>query len=382
MTPFAEEIAHEIARSGPMTFRRFMERALYDPEHGYYASGRVKIGREGDFVTSVSIGPLFAKLVALEIRAIWERLGEPERFTMVEQGADGGDFAHDFLSALVGFAQGEPERWGGFAAALEYRIVEPFAVHRRRQEERLASFQGKVTWAGALEELEPWEGVHFSNELLDAMPVHRVVWREGAGWRERYVNEALQWEDGPLSTPELAAALEGVPQVEGYESEVALETQRWIGAVAARMKRGVVLLADYGFSRSDYYLPERREGTLSAYRNQQRQEDPLANPGEVDLTAHVEFTSLTEHAEALGFRLAGFTDQHHYLVALGKELFHDSDAPPTPEETRERRAFISLMHPGLLGRAFRFLALTKGIDPLPPLPGFALSPEPRGALGV
>ena len=377
MPPLAEILRAEIARSGPIPFRRFMERALYDPAHGYYASGRAAIGRGGDFLTSVSVGPLYGRLLATQFEEMWEHLGRPARFEVVEQGANNGDFAHDVLSAV----QGSPD----FAAALHYTILEPFAVNTVRQRQRLAAFAGRVTWHAALDALPPFTGVHFSNELVDALPVHRVVYR-GGEWRERYVTAGepgpFAWSDGPLSTPALAAALAHLPVAEGYETEVNLEAHAWLAAVLGRLERGYMLVADYGFSRADYYLPERTQGTLTGYRQHRRCEDLLADPGEQDLTAHAEFTTLAERAVQLGADVAGFTDQHHFLAALGRAVFPDVTDPRqlTPERQQAMRAFATLIHPTLMGRAFHFLAFAKTAPAH--LRGYALAGDSYRALGM
>ena len=374
MSALAEILLAEIARNGPIPFRQFMERALYDTAHGYYASGRAAIGRHGDFMTSVSVGPLFGRLLAVQFEQMWERLERPAQFTVVEQGANTGDFAHDVLSA----AQARRE----FCAALHYTIVDPFEANTARQRERLAPFAGRVTWRSSLEALPPFTGVHFSNELLDALPVHRVVFRNGA-WREQHVGTdsgKLCWSDGPLSNPALTAPLAHLPQIEGYASEISLEAPAWVESVTRRLERGYVIVADYGYKRTEYYLPGRTDGTLSAYREHRRCEDPLANPGEQDLTAHVEFTTLAERALQAGLTLAGFTDQHHFLAALGRRFFPDITDPAqlTPERRKELRAFATLVHPTLMGRAFQFLALAKNA-PLQLL-GYELAADAEKAL--
>ena len=379
MPSLSEILRAEIARTGHIPFRRFMELALYHPEHGYYASGRAAIGRGGDFITSVSVGPLFGRLLAVQFAQMWERLERPARFSIVEQGANNGDFAHDVLAAARD--AGPPE----FFAALDYQIIEPFPINAARQQERLAGFAGRVAWHAALDNCPPFSGVHFSNELVDAFPVHRVVFRNGT-WRECRVAVAegggFTWADGPLSDPALAAATAHFPQIEGYATEINLEAPAWIAAVARKLERGYVLVADYGYSRADYCLPERRDGTLSAYRQHRRCADPLADPGLCDLTAHVDFTTLAEAAEAAGLALAGFADQHHFLAALGRSAFPDVADPRelTPERQKELRAFATLIHPAHLGRAFHFLALARNAPPA--LEGYALAADPCKALGI
>lgn len=361
-----------------MPFRRFMEQALYHPAHGYYASGRAAIGRGGDFVTSVSVGPLFGRLLTIQFEEMWERLERPACFEVVEQGANQADFAHDVLSA----ARLSP----AFAQALRYRIIEPFAVNTARQRSRLAAFAGQVTWHASVEELPSFTGVHFSNELLDALPVCAVVFRQGE-WRERCVTTdavgiGFAWTDRPLSDAALKAFLPYLPAVEGYTTEINLEAPAWLESVARRLERGYLLIADYGFSHADYYLPERIEGTLTGYRHQCRCGDMLAEPGEQDLTAHVDFTTLAERAEAGGLALAGFTDQHHFLAALGRSVFPDIADPRelTPARQKELRAFATLMHPAMMGRGFQYLAFAKAAPA--GLRGYELASEPRKALGL
>ncbi|MEI6351914.1 MAG: SAM-dependent methyltransferase, partial [Verrucomicrobiota bacterium] len=379
MPALSEIIRAEIARSGPMPFRRFMELALYEPNYGYYASGRAAIGRRGDFVTSVSVSSLFGRLLAGQFQEMWELLGQPPEFTLVEQGANTGDFAQDVLTA----AAASP----AFFAALRYVIVEPFPANTARQQTRLAELVrsgANVTWHAALAELPPFTGVHFSNELLDAMPAHLVVFREGA-WMERHVVASpaegelgFAWQDGPLSTEALQEILPHLPAVEGYQTEINLEAPAWIETLARRLQRGYVLVADYGFSRSDLYLPERIRGTLSCYRQQRRSEEPLAFVGDQDITAHVDFTTLAERAEASGLTLTGFTDQHHFMMGLAKHAFPDATAPLSADQQRKLRALATLMHPSLMGRAFQFLALAKDAPAV--LRGYEFARDPRARL--
>ena len=176
-------IRDEIRERGPISFARFMEQALYHPVHGYYSSGRCTIGRHGDYFTSVSVGPLFGKMLARQFAEIWHALGRPDDFVIVEQGAHHGEFATDVLETV---REGSPELF----ATLRYRIVEPFPILRQRQQGVLRCFAGKTEWCASLEGMEPFSGVHFSNELVDAMPVHLVVAAgapERREWHERLV---------------------------------------------------------------------------------------------------------------------------------------------------------------------------------------------------
>jgi SAM-dependent MidA family methyltransferase len=365
--PLTELIRSEIAAGGPMSFRRFMEQALYHAEHGYYASGKARIGRGGDFFTNVSVGPLFGRLLARQIAEMWRVLGTPAEFTIVEQGAHGGDLAADVLDGLRAMF---PE----CHEAVRYEIVEPFPRLEARQRERLGAFAGKVQWMRGWEGMRIEAGVHLSNELPDAFPVHLVQWT-GDEWRERMVTERdgqFVFVDGPATSDALGTACARIPGPlpEGYTTEVNLAAGEWIRDVAAVMTRGFVLAVDYGFPRHEYYVPTRTAGTLSAYANHRREADPLARPGEIDLTAHVEFDSVIEAATAAGLRLEGFTDQHHFMVGVGVAHFADG------ANASERRAFQTLMHPQFMGTAFKVAAFSKGVAAPVSLEGFLFARPP------
>ena len=357
MSSLTIELRARVAQHGPISFCEFMEAALYHPQHGYYSSGRAVIGRRGDFFTNVSVGPLFGRLMARHFAEMWKGLGSPAQWTIVEQGAHRGEFAKDALGGLREFA---PRAF----AAVKYRIVEPVEALRTAQMLALAGLP--VEWLPRLDELEPFTGVHFSNELLDAFPVHLVACRDGR-WVERhvdFVDDGFVFTDGPLNDSRLAPHLAAMKVPDGFVTEINLAALDWIDTLAVKIQRGCVLAIDYGYSR-DQFL-DRPAGTLSAYAAHQREPDPLARPGEIDLTAHVEFTSLIEHAERSGFHLQTFTDQHHFMVALSR--LHFTNVPPPPAELR---AFKTLMHPALLGQAFKVLCLEKGIDASPEIAGFS-----------
>ena len=365
----SDSIREKIRAEGPVTFAWFMEQALYHPALGYYSSGRCEIGRRGDYFTNVSVGPLFGRLLARQFAEMWDILGRPGDFSIVEQGAHHGDFARDVLRSAQ---MQSPD----FFAALRYRIIEPFGVLRERQAETLGEFTGQVSWDEALADLDPFCGVHFSNELLDAMPVH-LVDRSGLVWRERCVVEsgdgfayiARPIEDGSLLR-QLTKIPEGLPSP--YETEVSLAALDWVETVANKLARGFVLAVDYGYARDRFYAPERTSGTLQCYASHRRQSSPLEGAGFTDITAHVDWTSVAERAEECGLTLSGFTDQHHFITGLLGQM--------TLEEN-ERRALQTLLHPELLGTRFQYLALGKAVPPRP-LSGFAFARDPRLQLGL
>src|SRR6266481_2530032 len=211
-------IRAEIENRGPQSFSWFMQQALYHPEHGYYSSGRCVIGRKGDYFTNVSVGALFGHILAAQFGEIWESLGRIDSFAIVEQGAHDGQFARDVLEC-------SQKRAPEFFAALQYRIVEPFRILQERQQRSLESFRGKVEWR---ESLEPFTGVHFSNELLDSMPAHVM-----SGGREKFVGldgDNFIFVERPIDA-------------DRKSDEAALA---WIDEVAANLQRGYVIAIDYG----------------------------------------------------------------------------------------------------------------------------------------
>jgi SAM-dependent MidA family methyltransferase len=366
-----EVIRRAIRQTGPVTFAWFMEQALYHPEFGYYSSGKCQIGRRGDYFTNVSVGPLFGRLLAGQFAEMWEVLDRPADSVIVEQGAHDGDFARDVLVAAR-------ERRPDFFSALRYRIVEPFPILQQRQTETLGDFQEKVTWEKSLADLEPFCGVHFSNELLDAMPVHLLTRKEGAGeWQERYVTESgdgFAFVVKPIADESLIRYLAKIPgpPTAPYETEVNLAASAWIEEVSRKLDRGFVLAVDYGYPRDQFYAPERTSGTLQCYAAHRTMSSPLENIGQADITAHVDWTSIAERAEKYGLTLIGFTDQHHFITGLLSLR--------TPEES-ERRALQTLLHPEFLGTRFQYLALGRNA-PQDQLSGFRFARDPRTALGL
>jgi SAM-dependent MidA family methyltransferase len=364
-------IRDAIRRDGPVTFAWFMEQALYHPEFGYYSSGRCEIGRRGDYFTNVSVGPLFGRLLARQFAEMWELLGRPTDFAIVEQGAHHGDFARDVLAAAQ-------ERLPEFFARLRYCVVEPFPVLRQRQTETLAGFGAKVEWEKSLADFEPFCGVHFSNELLDAIPVHLVVRQDAGGeWKERWVAEAgggFGFVDRPIAEENLQRHVTKIPGflTAPYETEVNLAALEWIEEVSRKLERGFVLAVDYGYARDHFYSAERRSGTLQCYAAHRTVASPLQDVGLTDISAHVDWTSIAERAEECGLTLTGFTDQHHFITGLLSRSAED--------ELQSPRALQTLMHPEFLGTRFQYLALGK--NAAGDLSGFRFARDARGALGT
>jgi SAM-dependent MidA family methyltransferase len=340
-------IRAEIETSGPVSFAWFMQQALYHPEHGYYSSGQCAIGRRGDYFTNVSVGPLFGHLLAEQFAEIWHRLGQPNKFVIVEQGAHHGDFARDVLeSARI--------RWSDFFAALRYEIVEPFSILQDRQSQALQAFRDKVEWRDSIGALKSFTGVHFSNELLDAMPVRLI-----AGGTEKLVDfdgKNFLFVGRSLNDS-------------GKFNQAALD---WVENVAAKLQRGYILMVDYGKAQP------KSQATIQVRAQHRHLDSPFDEIGYTDITAHVDWTSIAQCAERRGLRLAGFTDQHHFLTGIISQwpgLTQDVGA-------KTKRALQTLLHPEMLGRSFQLLALGKGVDVAPPLAGFKFARDSRRTLGI
>jgi SAM-dependent MidA family methyltransferase len=355
-----------IRETGPVSFDWFMEQALYHPQFGYYSSGRCAIGRRGDYFTNISVGPLFGKMLAAQFAEIWEMMGRPHDFTIVEQGAHHGEFASDVLEAL----RDSP-------VPVRYWIVEPFPILEERQRKTLAEFTGAVAWSRSLTELEPFTGIHFSNELLDAMHVRLIAREPAKDWEEKFV--ALSGDDfvfttKPIADERLRDHLRKIPLTENvrYETEVNLAALDWIQSVARKLTRGFVLAVDYGYPRPEFYSAARTAGTLQAFARHRTVSSPLEGVGQVDITAHVDWTSVAERAEEAGLNVIGFTDQHHFLTGLLTRR--------APAEN-ERRALQTLLHPELLGTRFQYLALGKNAA-TETLTGFRFARDARKALGL
>jgi len=376
-----EIIRGEIRRSGPISFARFMELALYHPEHGYYSSDRAALGRHGDYFTNVSVGPVFGELLASQFVEIWEELGKPSDFVLVEQGAHHGEFARDLLQAV---RAKRPE----FSSRLRYRIVEPFARLQESQRETLSAFAAQVDWSVSIEALGQFRGVHFSNELFDALPVHLIAAQSdltGATvgpWMERRVGfkqNEFAFTNQKITDPSLRERTHKLPiRPARYETEINLAALRLVRDLSRKLTHGYMIAIDYGFSNSEFYDEHRSTGTLQCRAQHHLHESPFTTIGEADITAHVEWTSLVAEAETSGFALAGFTDQHHFLTGL----LAASPEIAQQASPKVRRALQTLFHPEMLGRSFQVLALSRNIETPIPLSGFKFARNARPSLSL
>jgi SAM-dependent MidA family methyltransferase len=354
-----EAIQQAIAEPRSIPFRDYMELALYHPLYGYYRSRRDKMGREGDYLTSPEVTPAFGVLVGRQLREMWQEIGSPDRFDLVEAGPGSGRLAFDLL------------RWSRlhapeFRRALAYTLVEVSEPLIERQRETLAEQAEGVAWRADLP--DDVEGCILSNELLDSFPVHRVEVRDGellevfVAWDGTRFVEELR----PPSTPDLVAYFQrlGLLPGEGCRAEVNLAAPEWMRSAGSALSRGFLLALDYGHEAAELYAPWRSDGTLLCFHRHNANADPYARIGRQDITTHVDFTTVRAAGEAAGLHTLGIVPQAEFLTNLGVA---EALTPPTEGESdlegyyARRRAVSELIDPAGLGR-IRVLVQSKAVD--------------------
>ena len=330
-----------------MKFSCFMELALYDSQEGYYSSDRAKVGREGDFFTSVSVGPVFGEILAGQFLEMWSILGEPDEFTIVEQGANDGQLSRDIIDALSGTP----------LANAHWIIIEPLESLKNKQAHLLSG--AHVSWISSPDSLPSFCGIHFSNELFDALPVDILQAHDGL-WRELLVKSE---SDVFFFSPK-QSFIDGLPlppRPDGFLTERRCAQKELLQGISSKMEKGFLLAIDYGMPGEDLLAEHRNRGTLACYSNHRRDENPLERPGEKDITAHVDFSSLSRDACAVGLDLRGFTDQHHFLVGAATKLLQSLDGKtPSPETLKKLRSLRMLLHPETMGSQFKVIFFSKG----------------------
>jgi SAM-dependent MidA family methyltransferase len=342
-----DRLRHEIEHDGPITFARFMRRALYEPELGYYATSRDRPTREGDFLTAPELHPIFGRAVSRQVDEMWLRLGEPSDFVVREYGAGRGTL--------------------GRALAERYRY-EPVE-------------------SGDEPPARSMVGVVLANEFLDALPVHRVAVEDGrlrevfVGWSHGQFVDQL----GELSDSRLTDWFDrrSIKLVEGQRAEVNLAMLDWLAEVAATLERGYVLVFDYGLPAQDLYGPKRLTGTLRAFRFHHVSSDILGGVGRRDLTAHVDLDALADGARAAGLQVIGTTTQAEFLVGVGlSELLEEARALAGEDWAKQlelRASAGRLLDPQHLG-GYAAVALSRGVESPTPLRGFGFKLERPNAL--
>jgi SAM-dependent MidA family methyltransferase len=361
-----------------------MELALYHPQYGYYmrqpgGTDHERIGWSGDFYTSSDVHPILGRAIAAQARQMDDFLGRPTPFTIVEMGAGKGLLARDCLAAIHA-------RQDDFASRVRYLLIERSPAMRLLQQQHLAPWletPGLVTWIEGLDALAPQSvtGLFFSNELVDAFPVHRI--QVGAGQvKELFVDDrggGFEERLMPLSNSALERHLQRLNPTwpDGYRTEVNLQALEWMEQVAQRVDRGFVLTIDYGHTAQDLYGPDRKHGTFLCYFQQLTGDVPYVRIGEQDMTAHVDFTSLATVGAAAGLSLTGFTNQMSFLMGLGLDEMIGQLDP----ESLEFGAAIQLLKPDGMGRTFKILVQHRGIE-RPELDGLKYKPFFGSALAL
>ena len=364
-TPLNDIIATRIAEQGRITFAEFMAACLYEPGLGYYTSPGRKVGAEGDFYTSITVHAAFGRVVAREMAQMWRSMGRPAGFTLVECGAGNGRLACDIMDFLA-------EREAQLYADLRLVLVEQEPSLESAQREMLAAHIDRLAWLSPDEFASggfTFSGCLYSNELIDALPVHRVV-MTAEGLREVYVTRKdgeFAEEAGEPSTPEIEAYLKRVT-VElhpGQQAEVNLNAPKWLAAASRALQRGFVLTIDYGYPAPELYTPRRKLGTLLCYYRHQVEENPYLRLGLQDITSHVDFTTLMKCGEELGLQNVWFGDQYRFLLSAGiiEEIEEiERSTIPEAEKLRLRLTLKKLIMPeGGMGDTFKVLIQSKDV---------------------
>jgi len=362
-----EEIRRQISEGGPLSFADFMHLALYHPHWGYYTRIEDPIGAEGgrDYYTAPSRHSAFGALLGKQVAECLEGLRGSSR-QWFEIGPGGGHLAASLLEELG-------RRDLGPASGVSSTLVELSPHRKSAQQRRLAArnvVQG-VNWTSPQEWLEgsgKIRGCLIANEILDAMPVHRLVFREG-----RYHEILVDWAEGPVEVIRPARSEELVElarrrcpsPTEGQQVELGLAAREWVSRVASRLECGYVFLFDYGHLASEMGSPHHRQGTLMAYHRHLANEEYLRRIGRQDLTAHVDFSMILQAAETHGLWARGPVPQGRFLLALGAlDWLADSVEDISLERYQDRKALQSLFLPSGMGESHQVVVLgTKGLDP-------------------
>lgn len=357
-TPLEKLLLERIAARGPITFAEFMDACLYHPLYGYYNREHPERPK-GDYYTSPEVHPIFGRLLARQLREMWERLARPPVFTVVELGAGKGCLARDILD----WAHRQQD---DFRGALRYVAIERSRTRREALTQMLAG-RG-VEMVEELREIGPVVGCVLSNEFIDALPVHLVVWERGR-LREIFVTaeagELCESIERP-SCKELEAYFEkqDVRLIEGQRAEINLKALERVREISQALERGFALTIDYGYRAKELYHPNRYSGTLLAYREHRTSARILDVPGEQDLTAHVNFTALIDAGTEAGLELTGVTTQGKFLMELGREnefaeLYEENE--PESQRFKARLLLKSLIYPEGMGEIFKVLIQHKGL---------------------
>jgi SAM-dependent MidA family methyltransferase len=365
-TQLNDILKQRIAQKGRITFADFMSACLYEPGLGYYTSPGRKVGAEGDFYTSISVHAAFGRVIARETAQMWRCMGSPEAFTLVECGAGNGRLACDIMDYLA-------EREVPLYSGLRLVLVEKEPSLESAQREMLSAHAERVTWLSPDEFCSgrfTFSGCLYSNELIDALPVHRVA-MTADGLQEIYViskeGEFCE-ETGPLSTPSIMEYLAriAIELHPGQQAEINLAAPVWLASASKALHKGFILTIDYGFPAAELFAAHRTRGTLLCYHRHQTEENPYIRLGLQDITAHVDFTTLMKCGEEMGLQSVWFGDQCRFLLSAGivEEIEEVERSSVSDEQKLKLRLGLKklIMPEGGMGDTFKLLIQSKGVE--------------------
>jgi len=353
-----------INNGGSISFEQYMQMALYEPGLGYYSAGSSKFGEQGDFVTAPEISPLFSRCIARQCQQV---LSEIFSSSIFELGPGTGTMAIDIMLELKR-NNSLPET---------YYLLEPSADLRQRQQLNIKNvipqLEERFVWLDRLPE-EKIKGVILANEVIDAMPVIRIVidneieeyavaCDSGANdqvrfqWVKKGIDQKLKSEIQVM----LDMLREPIPTP--YTTEINCNIKPWLNSLNDVLEEGLILISDYGYPRQEYFHPQRHAGTLICHYRHHAHDDPFLYPGLQDITASVDFTTVAEAAADAGLHVSGFTTQAHFLIASGLDQFvSEYETDDVVERTKMVHQVTKLTMPGEMGEKFKFIGLTKELD--------------------
>ncbi|KAB2952557.1 SAM-dependent methyltransferase [Heliorestis acidaminivorans] len=371
-----QHLKNIITTEGSMTFRDFMELTLYHPDYGYYTAERSPLGPEGDFITSPEVSPLFGQLLARQIEEMWRHLDCPTPFSIIELGPGRGLMAHSILTALAST---------DLSNHLIYHLIEVSPQRRLEQKALLSELstyssyedpagmeRGTYGWITAEQLPNKLQGLVLSNEFFDALPVHRLVYKDGK-LQELYValhDDNFAWQSGPISTTVVTDWADKhiwqrhITLEEGQIIEINPTMEDWVSFIDDHLQRGFVLTIDYGHPAEVLYHPSRFEGTLMTYYRHQANNDPFTHIGLKDLTTHIDFTALSTLGEERLWQTLGLTNQMWFLISLLDPEEIKPKATMTVADFRRQQQLKKLIQPLGMGETFRIMIQSKGLKAL------------------
>lgn len=381
MNQLEQRIAEKIQKEGPITFEKFMEMALYYPDMGYYSSPERMIGRAGDFFTSPHQHAIFGAMIGKQLIEMWEIMGRPSEFRAVEVGAGTGYLSKDIFDYLCKPSEDPDlaEKKKSFLDSLKYSIVEPFFHFRKKQRDILKDHaeSRKITWTSSLKEAGEIRGCIFSNELLDAFPVHLIEMEDDieSGLKEICVGfdgkEFIEEKtDAPAEITDYIKRF-NIDLPPGYSTEVNLGIRDWLDEASGVLSEGFILTIDYGYTAREYYSEERSKGTLLCYHKHRFNENFYQNVGKQDITAHVNFSSLKLWGQERGLTTFGYCPQGTFLAASGIDEIITELYAGSPDYLSEVSKIKTLILPQGMGESHSFMVQYKGKGS-PKLRGFSM----------